>query len=627
MVTRKKGNSTIMTGIKKFFIGLLSCALCANDAIAKDCNNDIYRLQNPKECTETSESFKLSFSDTIGITSGALALVSGAIALLTNDSHNETISTTTATRTPTLPKYDMVGSDIDEVHLASILSDTEYLSNSNQYNDIRVAYSLARGFSGNGSEIAVFDSGKNTIHGGNVAHFASGYIAPNASVSSYMVADRYGDFKSFYEIGNEINSATSKNTNIYNFSWSANISATDIRTRHQLISSTDTNFINSLIDAAHQNDAIFVWAAGNDGMTQSSALSAIPLHINELQGHFVNVVAWDSETGALANFSNACGITKDYCITAPGTNLESPLSTNPLHGTSFAAPIVSAGIAVIRQAFPYMKSSEITNLLFTTARDLGDTGVDEIYGHGMLDLERATRPVGTPLIPISEQFSLTMRAAHISAPIGHKLQSKNLKFAFIDDFGRAFTTNMNDNISIKNRSIGQEHLRDPNTLDNMPNGIEFGIKQTDLLNGDGFLQTAQNNIISFIRHSGQISLGNTEFFHQTSFGISTPNNTPESMISGFSNIYTASILVGAKHGDFALSIGTPDTIISGNMYLRTLSGRANNGDYIFTNNKIDLTSVPSIEYRATYKSLSAGFVDNPSGRNEIYILAKTKLSF
>ena len=35
----------------------------------------------------------------------------------------------------------------------------EYLSNSNQYNDIRVAYSLARGFSGNGSEHAL----ENTI--------------------------------------------------------------------------------------------------------------------------------------------------------------------------------------------------------------------------------------------------------------------------------------------------------------------------------------------------------------------------------------------------------------------------------------------------------------------------------
>ena len=616
-----------MKKLKKFFTWFLFCVLCTNNAVAKDCNNDTYRLQNPEECADKSESFSLSFTSTLGATSGALALVGGAIALFANGPHNDTYTTPTQTRTPTLPKYDMVGGDIDEVYLASILSDTEYLDNSNQYNDIRVAYSLARGFTGSGSEIAVFDSGKNTIHGGNVAHFASGYIAPNASVSSYLVADRYGDFKSFYEIGNEINNATHANTNIYNFSWSANIFATDIHSRKQLINSTDENFINSLINAANQNDAIFVWAAGNNGMTQSSALSAIPLHIKELQGHFVNVVAWDSDTGALANFSNACGITKDYCITAPGTNLESPLSPDSLNGTSFAAPIVSAGIAVIREAFPYMKSAEITNLLFTTARDLGEVGIDEIYGHGMLDLERATRPVGTPLIPISDQFSMTMRAAQVSAPIGRKIQSKNLTFAFIDDFGRAFTTKMNDNITIKNRSIGLEHLREPDAIHTKSKGIEFGFKQTDLLNGDGFLQTAQNNIISFIRHKGEFSLGATEIFHQTSFGITTTNQNQESMISGFSNVYTASVTIGAKYGNFAVSIGTPDTIISGNMYLRTLSGRANNGEYIFTDNKIDLSSIPSIEYRATYKSLSAGFVDNPSGRDEIYLLARTKLTF
>ena len=79
--------------------------------------------------------------------------------------------------------------------------------------------------------------------------------------------------------------------------------------------------------------------------------------------------------------------------------------------------------------------------------------------------------------------------------------------------------------------------------------------------------------------------------------------------------------------DFSLSIGTPDTIIYGNTNLYTLSHRNTDGDYIFTNNKIDLTSVPSIEIKATYKSISAGFVKNPYGQNEIYMLAKTKISF
>lgn len=594
-------------------------------AHGNNCNSDIYRLENPEKCLTKIEDTNTLFTKTIGATAGTLALIGGAIAIFGTESNNA--SSTPETHIHTLQKYDMVGADISAVQLASITSDSNYLENLEQYNDIRLAYSMARGFTGAGSEIAVFDSGENTFHGGNVAHFASGQIAPNAIISSYMVADRYGNFKSFYEIGNQINNAANTNANIYNFSWSADISANAIHSQNQLINMTDANFINSLKNAAITQDAIFVWAAGNDGASQSSALSAMPIHIDELKGHFVNVVAWDSETGTLADFSNACGITQEYCITAPGTNLETPLSHSVLNGTSFATPIVSAAIAVIREAFPYMQSSEITNLLFTTARDLGKTGIDEIYGHGMLDLERATRPVGTPVVQISDTFGTRLSTAHISAPIGNKIQRKNLKFAFIDDFGRTFKTNLNDNISIKNHSVAWEHLRPENQTSAKFNNIEIGIKQTNIINGDGFLQTDSNNLMTFIRHTGNHKIGNINFFHETNLGITKPNTPAESMISRFSNIYTAGITIGAKYNQFSLSIGTPDTIIYGNTNLYTLSHRDSNGNYIFTNNKIDLASTPSIEIKATYKSISAGFVKNPYGRNEIYMLAKTKISF
>ncbi|MBQ2844669.1 MAG: S8 family serine peptidase [Alphaproteobacteria bacterium] len=612
--------------IKAQILSALLCGILSMPvAFGNNCDSEVYRLQNPDKCQTAHTHPDFSFTKTIGTTAGALALIGGAIAIFSGTTGNA--SPATDMHIPTMPKYDMVGADISAVQLASITSNSDYLENLKQYNDIRLAYSLARGFTGAGSEIVVFDSGENTFHGGNVAHFASGQIAPNATVSSYMVADRYGDFKSFYEIGNQINSATNTNAKIYNFSWSADISANAIHSQNHLINMTDANFINSLKNAATTQDAIFVWAAGNDGKAQSSALSAMPIHIDELKGHFVNVVAWDSETGALADFSNACGITQEYCITAPGTNLETPLSQSTLNGTSFATPIVSAAIAVIREAFPYMQSSEITNLLFTTARDLGKTGIDEIYGHGMLDLERATRPVGTPVVQISDTFGTRLSTARISAPIGQKIQSKNLKFAFVDDFGRAFETNLNDNIRIKNHSIGWAHLHQDKKTSAKFKNLEFGIKETNIISGDGFLQTDSNNLMTFVRHTGNQTIGNINFFQETSLGITTPNTSPESMINKFSNIYTAAITIGAKYQDFSLSIGTPDTIIYGNTNLYTLSHRNTDGDYIFTNNKIDLTSVPSIEIKATYKSISAGFVKNPYGQNEIYMLAKTKISF
>ena len=106
-----------------------------------------------------------------------------------------------------------------------------------------------------------------------------------------------------------------------------------------------------------------------------------------------------------------------------------------------------------------------------------------------------------------------------------------------------------------------------------------------------------------------------------------PTAAPESIVTGFSDIYTASANISVKYNDFTFSVGTPDTIVGGDMKLHTLSGRSTNGDYVFTDHTIDMATRPSIEYSASYKSLTAGFVDNPYGTDEFYILTHTKISF
>ena len=300
MVTTQEGE--FMGKCTKFLSLLLCGAVCALPAMANNCDNELYRRYNPDKCITESTDTKLSFASTATITGGTLAAIGGAIALFgtsSSDNHNTPNASPQKTNTlPTIPTtYNMVGDDVDVVKLASIKTNSEYARNFNQYDEIRVAYSLARGYTGTGSNIAVFDFGKNTWHGGNVAYLSSGHIAPNANVLSYQVAERNGNFYSFDKIGKTINSATSAGTNIYNFSWEINnISANEIRNSQHMINLTSHGFVNSLTNAAIQNDAIFVWAAGNGYNSESNALSALPLHIPELSGHFVNVVAWDNTT-------------------------------------------------------------------------------------------------------------------------------------------------------------------------------------------------------------------------------------------------------------------------------------------------------------------------------------------
>lgn len=589
------------------------------------CDNPTYRRNNPDKCPDKS----FSFATTGLIAGGTLSAIGAGLAILGMSGGGSSSDATPANdvsipRPSTQSNYYQVGSDVTTTQLTAIKSSADYIRNTAQYDEIRLAYSLARGFTGQGSTIAILDAGDDTWHGTKVAQVASGPISPDATVNTYKITDSQYNFLSYDEIGEIINSA--KNTNIFNASWaSTSIYAPDIKNRQQFEHLTSAGFVSSIVNQATKNDAIFVWAAGNSGTSQSSGLSALPLVVPELQGHFINVVAWDNETQSLADFSNACGITQQYCITAPGTNISAGYST--LNGTSFSAPIVSSAVSVIRQAFPYMNSSEITQLLFTTARDLGEVGVDAVYGHGMLDLERATRPVGTSLVPISETVSTPLQTATVSGTIGAKIQSADLELAFVDDFGRAFTTPLNNNIRIKNRGRGFDQLRQSTTQNATIGNFQIGLRHSDFLGADGFLGTDNQTQISYFATNGSVSLGDLELFQRTEFGISSPNASAESIISNFSDIYTTSIKLGARTGNWTFSVATNDAILSGTMTMHIPVGKTNTGTLMFRDYTMDLTARPAIEYSVAYKNLTATFVDNPYGTDEFYVIAKTQIKF
>lgn len=606
-----------MKGINKIFSALLTATVLSNSAMASDCSDKSYRAENPDECS-------FFIGTTTLTTFGSLAAVGGALAFLGIASAAENIDNTPRQiPTPTVTAY-MVGDDIDELQLASIRGNEAYVLNSDQYDEIRLAWSLARGFTGSGSKIAIMDAGDDTWHGPTVENFAHGPIAPNADVTRYQVTSHGTNILPYQEIANVFASVT--DTNIYNNSWNSGIPATSIYTRAQFTEMTHPDFVSQIINITTEQDAIFVWAAGNNGMSQSGFLSAMPLVIEELQGHFVNVVAWDSETGALADFSNQCGVTQNYCITAPGAHLNTGKTS--ADGTSFAAPLVSAAIAVLREAFPYMQSTQITELLFETARDLGTPGTDAVYGRGMLDLERATRPVGVALIPLENEQMVPLQPARVSGTIARNIQGTGLQFAYFDKYGRAFTTKLDENIQIQNPGRAFERLRHDSVVQSAKlNNIEFGFRKTDLALGNNLYDTAPPDLISFIGTNNKFNIGDTELFQHIELGFSAPNNDHSSVISSFSKIYTASATFGARRGNWTLSLSIPDTIIHGQMNMHLPVGRAADGAILYSNASLDLLSLPSFEYSVSYKYLTASFIDNPVGTDEFFVMAKKTIRF
>lgn len=177
---------------------------------------------------------------------------------------------------------------------------------------------------------------------------------------------------------------------------------TSLTSREDAIAYFGTDLIGTMAYAAQQ-DLVSVYAAGNGNGGESSNAAGLPVFIEEIRDHWVSVVALN-EDDTIAGYSSQCGIAADWCLAAPGTDI---LSTGadggyePRSGSSMAAGFVSGSLALLKSNFPEITGATALQILKDTARDLGDVGVDPVFGHGAIDLETAMLPVGAMSVQMS----------------------------------------------------------------------------------------------------------------------------------------------------------------------------------------------------------------------------------
>lgn len=649
--------------LKNIFTALFIVVFTTTTALsAQNCDNARYRRTHPEKCQYAEQNRN---NNTLLALIGGATLVGVGVALASQSS-GDAGSASTITNQNSFPRltlssnininYEQTdtvknpriassymasltnGSDIDSIIINNIKSSDFYQKNRKQYDAIKFAWANARGFSGKNVNINILDD-FHSVHGYVVNDLIKN-IASDANATTYNIAVSEQKLNSYDYIANTIN--TGAPAHIYNASWqiestSAKNAATVIYNQNSaktyaeaqqyMYDMTSENFITQIRNTAIDNDAIFVWAAGNESNSESGALSAMPLAFPELQGHFVNVIALDASTGKIAWYSNQCGITQNYCLAAPGSAWKTE-SANFSSGTSFATPVVSGAIAVIKEAFPYMSATQITQLLFVTAQDLGIEGVDEVYGWGLLDMEKATQPVGDAKIVLSNDTIQPLSVSNVSGSAAAALKNANIKIAFFDDFGRAFTTNLSDNINVIPYGRAFDRLRETeNDSISLFNGFEFGVKQSHILESSGLISASSNNLTKFFGYSYEHNINNITLYQNMRLGTTSPKANENSIVSGFSNIYTTSVKIGAKWQDLSFEVAIPETIIYGNMFLDIPVGRANDGKIIYNSTNIDLSSRPSTEYTVKYKHLSATYINNPDYKDEFFIMAKGRFEF
>lgn len=164
------------------------------------------------------------------------------------------------------------------------------------------------------------------------------------------------------------------------------------------------NQITAAMVRAINAGMVIVAATGNDSLADPDFPASFAIDATA-QGALIAVAATDDQN-QIADFSNQAGVTQAFVVTAPGVNIESdlfnggttPSSNTVVHsGTSMASPHVAGAAAILTQLYgdgteSDLSGAEIANLIFSTATDLGEEGIDETYGRGLINLDKATMP-------------------------------------------------------------------------------------------------------------------------------------------------------------------------------------------------------------------------------------------
>lgn len=147
-----------------------------------------------------------------------------------------------------------------------------------------------------------------------------------------------------------------------------------------------TTYLNDYTASCYRN-GIAVFAAGGNYATDEPSYPA-----NNTNVLAVGALARDSSTN-IASYSNT-GSNVD--VVGPGSvyvaDIGGTAEYTETQGTSFACPAVVGAAALYKQLHPNASPEDIYNDLKSTCYDLGDRGVDDVFGYGRVDISAFVKP-------------------------------------------------------------------------------------------------------------------------------------------------------------------------------------------------------------------------------------------
>ena len=386
------------------------------------------------------------------------------------------------------------------------------------------------------------------------------------------------------------------------------------------------------------NEQVLVKAAGNAGWDYSAGMNQMATATDAdgnliLDGQMIVVGNYDTNNGIINSSSNKAGTVcatynnnvcidakkiKDFYIMADGTNVTSTAENGSyvtMTGTSMAAPVVTGSIAILHQMWPHMKGKYLVQLVLVTGNKNIAGYNENVHGQGLLDMDKATRPVGATGIPTTGRtnggVSNLNGGANVSGVASSQIQALT-SVMVLDSFERDFYIDLGDMTqSVDTRTVSvaeqmgavnyyksymnaDQHITFPKYVIDDNSNIEFGFGASDgHYLGNSFSGTLGTTLDSSTLYANY-NYNKGGFYAQAGLGYSTVNfDTSNSLLtSNTANVISSTATVGyeVKPADghkLGFNISQPVTIEDAKLNYTIPTSRTLDGKVNFTNSTVN----------------------------------------
>lgn len=272
------------------------------------------------------------------------------------------------------------------------------------------------GTSAHGTMVASIITGKASTGSGASTDFIG--VAPDVNLI-------FGHFESWASMTATTNAALAAQAVAENNSWGFDEMSVSQVNYNSLFSSAEAQaYLGALEDYA--NYGVVVFALSNTTtLTHSTIMDALPYINPDLEAGWLAVAngtptfALDGSISSVTLQSASCLEAARWCLVADGTWTAATDVSDTSYdfgiGSSFAAPQVTAALAILAQAFPTLSPHDLRIRLMASANDDFFTADDYVtladgfnkgysftYGLGFLDLKAALLPIGATSLTLAD---------------------------------------------------------------------------------------------------------------------------------------------------------------------------------------------------------------------------------